>query len=243
MTILVIGATGATGRHLVAQLLERGHQVKAVVRSAQRLPQKLRDHDSLSLIEADVLALSESEMISHLRGCDAIASCLGHTLSAKGIWGQPRRLVTDAVRRWCLAIKASHTSRPIKFVLMNTTGNRNRDLNEPVSFAQRCVVSLIRLLIPPHADNEEAADYLRTKVGAKTRSIEWVVVRPDTLIDADAPSAYSVHPSPTRSAIFDAGKTSRINVAHFMADLISDPALWQKWKGQMPVIYNRESEG
>lgn len=242
MTILVIGATGATGRHLVSQLLERGHHVKAVVRSAQRLPLKLRDHDALSQIEADVLALSESEMISHLRGCDAIASCLGHTLSAKGIWGQPRRLVTDAVRRWCLAIKASHTSHPIKFVLMNTTGNRNRDLNEPVSFAQRCVVSLIRLLIPPHADNEEAADYLRTKVGAKTRSIEWVVVRPDTLIDADAPSAYSVHPSPTRSAIFDAGKTSRINVANFMADLLSDPALWLKWKGQMPVIYNHESE-
>lgn len=30
-----------------------------------------------------------------------------------------------------------------------------------------------------------------------------------------------VHPSPTRSAVFNPGRTSRINVAHFMADLVS----------------------
>jgi hypothetical protein len=50
---------------------------------------------------------------------------------------------------------------------------------------------------------------------------------------------YERHPSPTRSAIFDAGKTSRINVAHFMSTLITDEAVWEKWKGQMPVIYNK----
>ena len=48
---------------------------------------------------------------------------------------------------------------------MNTTGNRNRDLNEPISLAQKCVIGLLRLLLPPHADNEDAADYLRTKIG------------------------------------------------------------------------------
>jgi hypothetical protein len=44
-----------------------------------------------------------------------------------------------------------------------------------------------------------------------------------------------------RSALFDPGVTSRINVAHFMADLITDEDEWKKWKGQMPVIYNRAS--
>lgn len=38
-----------------------------------------------------------------------------------------------------------------------------------------------------------------------------------------------------------AGETSRINVAHFMADLITDDGLWSRWKGQMPVIYNQRS--
>ena len=33
--------------------------------------------------------------------------------------------------------------------------------------------------------------------------------------------------------------TSRINVAHFMADLITDSDTWNRWKGKMPVIYNK----
>lgn len=32
--------------------------------------------------------------------------------------------------------------------------------------------------------------------------------------------------------------TSRINVAHFMADLITDDDTWRRWKGRMPVIYD-----
>jgi hypothetical protein len=50
---------------------------------------------------------------------------------------------------------------------------------------------------------------------------------------------FSVHASPIRSAIFDAGKTSRINVSCFMADLIGDEEVWKQWMGKMPVIYNR----
>ncbi|MCP4135133.1 MAG: NAD(P)-dependent oxidoreductase, partial [bacterium] len=54
-------------------------------------------------------------------------------------------------------------------------------------------------------------------------------------------SEYEVHPSPIRSAIFNAGQTSRINVGHFMAGLVTDNHLWDRWKGQMPVIYNAAS--
>jgi hypothetical protein len=50
-----------------------------------------------------------------------------------------------------------------------------------------------------------------------------------------------VYPSPIRSAIFDAGQTSRINVGHFMAELITNDDTWQQWHGQMPVIYNESS--
>ena len=90
-------------------------------------------------------------------------------------------------------------------------------------------------------DNEKAADYLRTRVGQNDGAIEWAAVRPDNLIDENQVTAYEVHASPIRSAIFDAGSTSRINVGHFMADLISDEDTWNKWKGHMPVIYNKAS--
>ena len=122
---------------------------------------------------------------------------------------------------------------------MNTTGNRNRDLDEKVSLPQACVLFLLRHLLPPHADNEEAAEFLRTRHEGNSDPLQWVVVRPDTLIDRDAVSDYELRPSPTRSAIFDPGETSRINVADFLAKLTTDPLTWEKWQGQMPVIYNK----
>jgi NAD(P)-dependent dehydrogenase (short-subunit alcohol dehydrogenase family) len=237
MKILVVGATGATGRLLVEDLLNRGHQVKAVVRSPENLPETLRNHDSLSIIHANLLDLSDDEMLQLVGDCNAIASCLGHNLSFKGIFGSPRMLVTDATHRLCKAVRANRPDYPVRYVLMNTAGNRNRDLNEPISPGQRFAIGLIRQLLPPQKDNERAADYLR--INMKDNVIEWVAVRPDSLVDESVVTEYEAHPSPTRSAIFNAGKTSRINVAHFMADLITDDNTWSKWQGRMPVIYNK----
>ena len=242
MNILVVGASGATGRLLTEELLKRGQFVKVIVRTPVKLPAALRNHDNLSVIQASILDLSDVELAQHVKGCDAVASCLGHNMNMKGIFGHPRKLVTDASRRLSDAIKAITPEKPVKLVLMNTTGNRNRDLNEPVSFAQKLVIGLLRLLLPPQVDNEQAADYLRSKIGQKDKLIEWVVVRPDSLTDEDKVSAYKVYPSPIRSAIFDPGQTSRINVGHFMSDLIIEDDIWHKWKGQMPVIYNEVSE-
>ncbi len=238
MTTLVVGASGATGRLLVQQLLSRGESVRIIVRSETNLPEELNNHDNLSIIRASVLELSDAELAKHVEGCNAVASCLGHNLNFKGMFGQPRRLVTDATRRLCEAIKVNQPETPVKFILMNTTGNSNHDLSEHISFAQKCVIWLLRLLLPPHVDNEKAADFLRAKIGQNDPLIEWAAVRPDGLIDESETTDYELHPSPIRSAIFDAGKTSRINVGHFMAELITDHEIWEKWKGQMPVIYN-----
>jgi NAD(P)H-binding len=79
------------------------------------------------------------------------------------------------------------------------------------------------------------------QIGQNDGTIEWVAVRPDSLNDESEVTGYEVYASPIRSALFNAGKTSRINVARFMADLMTDDALWKKWKGQMPVIYNKTS--
>ena len=154
------------------------------------------------------------------------------------MFGNPRKLVTDAARRLSDAIKANAPEKPIKYVLMNTAGNSNRDLNEPIPFAQKLVIGMLRLLLPPHVDNEQAVDYLRSQIGQEDKQVEWAAVRPDGLIDEAEVTPYDVNPSPIRSAIFDPGQTSRINVGYFMADLITEDDIWQKWKGQMPVIYN-----
>ena len=242
MTTLVAGASGATGKQLVEQLLNTKQKVKVIVRSPEKLPESWKNNDLLTIIQANILDISEDKMAEYVQDCDAVTSCLGHNMSWKGIYGKPRKLVTDAANLLCEAIKKNAPNKPIKFVLMNTTGNSNRDLNEPISVGQKFVIGLLRLLLPPHVDNEKAADYLRTKIGQKNNFIEWVAVRPDGLVNEDVVTEYEIYPSPTRSAIFDAGKISRINVGHFMAKLISENDLWNRWKGQMPVIYSRSDE-
>lgn len=246
MNTLVVGATGATGRLLVEQLLADGHHVKVIVRSADRLPPSPPPAGGgdvrLTVMEASLLDMSPAELAAFVRGCDAVVSCLGHNLTFKGLLGPPYRLVTEATRRLCEAIQTNGVEPPTKFVLMNSTGCRNRDLHERISFAQHVVIGLLRLLVPPHADNEAAADYLRTQVAEAAPLVEWVAVRPDALTHEDAVTDYELHPSPTRSAIFNSGKTSRINVAHLMAKLITDEELWTSWKGKTPVIYNKSSQ-
>lgn len=162
----------------------------------------------------------------------------GHNLTLKGIFGPPRKLVTDAVKLLCNAIEANRPAQPVKFVLMNSVGIRNPDANESISRSQQAVIWLMRTLVPPQSDNEKAAEYLRSLNRHKDPTFEWVVVRPDSLQNEETVTEYELHPSPIRSAIFNPGKTSRINVGHFMAELITDDQLWDEWKGQMPAIYN-----
>jgi nucleoside-diphosphate-sugar epimerase len=242
MKVLVVGATGATGKHLVNQLLHKKNKVKIVVRSRNNLPEAWELDSNLEIYTAAILELSEKELMSLSADCDAIVSCLGHNVSFKGIYGNPRRLVTDATKQLCKAILIHQPERPVKYILMNSSGNSNRDLNEHISFAQKCVIALLRLLLPPHVDNEKAADFLRADIGQNNRYIEWVAVRPDALIHDDQVTEYDIYSSPIRSAIFNAGKISRINVAHFMSELINNNNLWSKWKGQMPVIYSKSVE-
>lgn len=238
MTTLVVGASGATGRLLVQHLLDQGEEVKIIVRSVDSLPDSLKRNSQLSITEAQLLEMTDEALLENVKGCHAVVSCLGHNLTLKGIYGHPRYLVTSAVQRLCHALEKTKPSTPVKFILMNTTGNQNKQAGEEISLAQSTVIGLIRHLIPPHADNEQAAAYLQSNHGRNQKIIEWTAVRPDSLIDNESVTLYETHPSPIRSAIFDAGKTSRINVAHFMSQLIINNDTWQKWKHQMPVVYN-----
>jgi uncharacterized protein YbjT (DUF2867 family) len=92
-TVLLVGGTGRTGRRVLHQLLDRGVSVRAIVRSGGKLPPGVAGNPSLTVIEASLLSLRDEELQQHLRGCDAVISCLGHVLSLAGVYGPPRDLV------------------------------------------------------------------------------------------------------------------------------------------------------
>jgi putative NADH-flavin reductase len=238
MTTLVVGANGATGRLLVEQLLKQAEMVKIIVRDINSLPDSLKQNSRLIITQASLLDMTSQELIEQVQGCSAVISCLGHNLTFKGMFGQPRNLVTISVQRLCHAIEKTKVNIPVKFILMNTTGNQNKKAGEKISVAQSIIITLIRHLIPPHADNEQAATYLQLAYATNQELIEWAIVRPDSLIDEKSVTKYDNYASPIRSAIFDPGKTSRINVAHFMSQLNLNDDTWHKWKNKMPVVYN-----
>ena len=62
MTTLIVGASGATGMHLVEQLLNKGQRVKVIVRSPEKLPESWKSNKGLQIISASVLELSDKEM-------------------------------------------------------------------------------------------------------------------------------------------------------------------------------------
>lgn len=235
---LVMGASGATGKLLIAELLKSDAEVMAIVRTSSSLKNTFKNQPNYHEITASITEMSDGELSPLLKDCDVVFSCLGHNLNFRGMFGEPRRLVTDSIKKVARAIESLKPDKKVKMILMNTTGNSNRDIPEKPPLSQRFVVLILRLLLPPHADNEQAADFLRTSIGQSHLFIEWVAVRPDTLTTEVEVSGYEIHQSPTRNAIFDPGSSSRINVANFMAKLATDSALWDAWKGKMPVIYN-----
>ncbi len=236
--ILILGASGATGRLVVTQLLNHDTNVIAVLRPSSDVPAEFSNYTNIKIVKLEILESSEAELSELLSNCDAVISCLGHNLTFKGIFGHPKLLVTNSIKNIAQAIEGLRQDRQVKFILMNTTGNSNRDIQEKPPLSQRIVISILRQVLPPHVDNEKAADYLRLNVGQGHKWIEWVAVRPDSLIDLESVSEYHLSESPTRNAIFDSGPTSRINVANFMSRLLFENGLWHEWKGRMPVIYN-----
>jgi len=238
MNILVLGGSGNTGQCILNKLLSDNHNIKVVIRKNSSSPIYIQKNENLTIIEGNVLDFSDEQINYLILECDVIVSSLGHNLTFKGIFCKPRFLVTQTLRKLTIAIKNKETTNRIKVLLMNSSGVQNRDLNEYMSFSQKCIILLLKMLLPPHLDNEKAADVLRTEITSNNSKIQWVIIRPDSLIDNTVASEYETFPSPTRSAIFNPGKTSRINVAYFMSELISNDKLWQKWRGKMPVLYN-----
>jgi len=237
MKTLVLGASGATGQLVVQQLAQRNIQVRIVVRESAIVPIQISDDKSTEVIKGNINDFEIVKIKDLVKDCDSVICCLGHNISFKGIVGPPHKLVYNTVVKIIEALQSLELNP--KFILMSTTAYTNKKSGEVNTFGEKIVFSLLKVLLPPHKDNMLAADHLVYKLGSKT-NIDWVAVRPDSLLNEENVSEYELHNNKTRSPIFNPGKTSRINVSNFMAELVTNDKLWQEWKHKTPVIYNKE---
>ena len=72
--LLLLGSTGRVGKQLLAQALQRGYRVTALVRDPARLP--TNDHSSLRVVQG---ALEDTALLAEIleSGVDAVLSTLG----------------------------------------------------------------------------------------------------------------------------------------------------------------------
>jgi nucleoside-diphosphate-sugar epimerase len=236
-TVLLVGATGRTGRRVLEQLLARGANVRAIVRSAKKLPQAVSENKNLTVIEADLFSLNDEDLQHHVRGCDAVISCLGHVISLKGVLWPPHDLVARITKRLCQAIEKLQPANPVKYVLMSSVSvNHPEGLDTHRKAYEKVFIWMIRGLLPPAKDNQKASDFLYKYIGTTNQFVQWTAVRPDTLMEGEV-SEYTLHENLV-SSVFAPASTNMANVAHFMCELVTNPKTWNNWMGKLPVIIN-----
>ncbi len=87
--LLVLGATGSLGRHVLRQALAAGHEVTVFVRTPSKLPPEASGR--VSVHTGDLSALVPLELI---RGQEALINCAGHVADGDAFVGLIDRLVT-----------------------------------------------------------------------------------------------------------------------------------------------------
>lgn len=205
--ILVLGATGGTGRRIVGQALARGYDVAALVRS----PDAARHLGGARLIVGD--ARDETILRQALRGRDTVISALGTPAS-------PRREVTllsTATRALVSAMKAEQVGR-----LIAITGLGAGDSAGHGGF-------LFDTLIFPLLLRKVYADKNRQEALIRDSGLDWVLVRPTVL--NDKPARGEVRAITDLSG-FHGGSIARADVATFVMDQVTSNA----WLHRAPLI-------
>jgi uncharacterized protein YbjT (DUF2867 family) len=81
--VLLAGATGYLGGHILKELIRRGINTTIIVRKANRISIELRDHEQINIVEAEV---TRPETISNsCREIDTVISTVGITKQKDGL--------------------------------------------------------------------------------------------------------------------------------------------------------------
>lgn len=198
--VVVFGASGGVGRHVVEQALARGHEVRAVVRS----PGKLSPSDPKpTIVTAE---LSEREAIdAAVRGAESVISALGPSLDRRAT-GMP--LVQDT-RNIVYAMVAAGVRR---FVGMATPSLR--DPRDRRSLLGTVVPVMGRLLLP-----RAYRELLAMSQIVIDSNLEWTIARFTRPIDGPAKGS-------VRAGFLGRDKLGsaiiRADIATFLLDQLGD---------------------
>ncbi len=193
MRIIVFGATGKTGRHVVTAALEQGHEVTAFGRSVDRID--ITDN-ALHLHRGD--ALDPESVGSAVVGHEGVIVCLGSTgLGDKTTLTAGTKNVVDAM--------VEHGAK--RLVVLSAAG---------VDDSWRQIPWSSRLLFRTMLRNVFADHHAQEKL-VKQSPLDWTIVRAAVLKDEPAAGSYIA------SNTAKSSKINRADVAACLVDQLDDP--------------------
>jgi len=207
MKVLLLGATGGTGREIVRRAVAEGHSVVALVRSIL----KANDLTGATLVEGD--ARDEAALASALEGCSGVISSLGTPMSPFS----EVTLLSTATR----SIVNVMTQKKIRR-LVCITGLGAGDSRGHGGFVFDNFI-LPLLLRKVYDDKNRQEDVIRSS------SLDWVLVRPMVLNDNPGKGAVQAQ---TDLSKIHGGSIARSDVAKFVVDQLTD----DKWLHRSPLI-------
>jgi len=205
--ILVLGATGPTGRHIVAEAIQRGYDVTALERS----PEKAANLQGVKLVVGD--ARDGTMLRQALSSRDAVVSTLGTPASPF----KEVTLLSAATRSLVAAMKAEQVSR-----LVAITGIGAGDSAGHGGF-------LFDNLIFPLLLRRVYADKNRQEAIIRNSGLDWTIVRPAIL--NNKPGLGAVRALTDLSNVHGGG-IARQDVAIFVVDQITSDV----WMHKSPLV-------
>ncbi len=197
MKLSIFGSTGGTGRQVVGQALEQGHDVTAFARSPEKLDQK---HEKLQVVQGNVLDFPSVERAIH--GQDVVLCTLGlppmdkSNLRANGTKNIIRAMEKTGVKR---------------FICQSSDG---------VGDSRDTLPFLMKYLIVPFMLHRAFADHEIQENYIKESQLDWIIVRPVAITDGERTGSY--HHGFTADNKTVTNKISRADTADFMLKQLAD---------------------
>lgn len=190
MKLIIFGATGGTGKELIRQALEQGHEVTAFVRNRQKLS---FNDKKLNIINGDVL--NKEDVSKTIQGNDAVLVALGVKPPSKA------KVVGPGTKNIIEAMKAHNVRRLIveSAMFMDDTVRKNSFL---ISFLTKTFMKGLY------------ADKLVQESAVRESGLEWVIVRPVGLSNGHKTEKYRFGESLKLKGLFP--MIARADVADFM---------------------------
>jgi uncharacterized protein YbjT (DUF2867 family) len=198
--VLIVGATGGTGRALVAQALDRGHVVTALARNPKDLA---LEHPNLRVVPGNVMDYASID--NAMRGQDAVLSALGHRR-----YLGPTRILSEGTRH---LLEAMESHRVPRFVCESSLGIGDSAGRLGLYYT----FFVIPVVLPFYFWDKARQERL---IAGSDR--DWVIVRPGVLTNGARRGGYR-HGSRVGSFLSTV-RVARADVADFMLNQLTDDA-------------------